>query len=307
MKLEKINPFIQARYEHGYKTLTKFVKDIGISRSKYWTWEAGKISCVRSDSSYDFHKVCKAFEWTDEEGTENISNMYQWHKNPDIEIIKPNWDDYKHIKPHLGKEVPMCTLDTTNTDISHELEMLDNPLAKWRAENNLTRYEAGEYVGMDSVLYEMFESGHYKPSSEELKNITEATGLSVTQIAKIYKPIGSDRPAGLTEEIEKAKSNLEQNETTDETVGNVLDTLNEEQRKAVAYVVGRLSKSKDRKDILDIIHHLLDNRGGEKKEIEVSSPNVLTITWGETQRILDIVYGKITLDEYRKIEMIFGR
>ena len=311
MKLERINPFVKARYEHGYKTLTKFVKDIGISRSKYWTWEAGRITCVRSDSSYDFHKVCKAFEWTDEEGTENLSNLYRWTKNPDIEIVKPNWDDYKHIKPHLGKEVPMCTLDTTNTDISHELELLDNPLVKWRAENNLTKYVASELIGINSTDYALIEDGVFKPASDILTKITEATGLSITQLAKIYKPatvkdIVEDMQTPeykemVNEAVEKADEIIDYDKN-DETVGNVLDTLNEEQRKAVAYTIGGLSKSKDRKDILDIIHHLLDNRGSEKTEVFHAQ-----LSYRETQEILDIIYGKVTLDEYRSIEIILNR
>ena len=56
------------------------------------------------------------------------------------------------------------------------------------------------------------------------------------------------------------------------------------------------------KDILDIIHHLLDNRGSEKTEFFHAQ-----LSYRETQEILDIIYGKVTLDEYRSIEIILNR
>lgn len=277
MKLEKINPFIQARYEHGFRTLPALFRFIGIPfKSTYNFWEKGAFAYIYEGPSWGvFTKYCSALGITTDEGNNIMSNLHAWNRNKDIEIVKPNWDDYKHIKPFCGKNppltdsvAPMCTLDTSNTDISHEKEMLDNPLKRWRAEKDLTRYEAAEIIGIDSTNYALIEDGAYKPASDILAKITEATGLSLTQIAKIYCPL----PDEAREEYAKLKST---------TVKDIVEDMQTpEYKEMVEEAVEKVD------DVIDS-----DSRHSCK----------------EAQIILDIVYGKVTLKEYRKIEMILGR
>lgn len=175
MKLEKINPFIEARYNAGYRSRDAFAKKIGVSKETYGNWERGEGTTVYSNNLTGFKKMCDIFGWTYEEGYNNLSNLNKWRKDKNINVVKPTG------------MVELATLDTSNTDISKEQEMLDNPLKVWRGQKNLTRSEAAKLCNVDINVYSDCEDGVKKPSGFDLTKILKGTGLGFVDIQKIFR------------------------------------------------------------------------------------------------------------------------
>lgn len=186
MKLDKntkISPFVIARYEHGYETASSLLDDIGLNRSVYSTWENGNVSYISEGKTFAaFQKICEIFGWSLEEGRNNLSNMYKWKHDDKIKIVKPTYDEWKSMRGHTE----MATLDTSETDISKEEAMLNNPLKVWRGKNNLTRSEAAKLCNVDVNVYSDCEDGVKKPIGYDMTKILKGTGLGFVQIAKIF-------------------------------------------------------------------------------------------------------------------------
>lgn len=187
MKLDKntkISPFVLARYEHGYETASSLLKEIPLDKSVYSTWENGNVSYVSEGKTFvAFQKICEIFGWTIEGGRNNISNMYKWKHNDKIKIVKPTYNEWKEMRGHIE----MATLDTSETDISKEEAMLNNPLKVWRGKNNLTRSEAAKLCNVDINVYSDCEDGVKKPIGYDLTKIMNTTGVSLTQLAAMFR------------------------------------------------------------------------------------------------------------------------
>ena len=187
MKLDKntkISPFVIARYEHGYETASSLLKEIPIDKSVYSTWENGNVSYISEGKTFvAFQKICEIFGWTLEEGRNNLSNMYKWKHDDKIKIAKPTYDEWKEMSGHTE----MATLDTSKTDISKEEAMLNNPLKVWRGKNNLTRSEAAKMCNVDINVYSDCEDGVKKPIGYDLTKIMNITGISLTQLAAMFR------------------------------------------------------------------------------------------------------------------------
>lgn len=184
MKLEKFNPFVTARLNAGYKSQDKLAQVIGVKRSTYSQWESGKWASVYDHNLTGFKKMCDIFGWTYEEGLNNLSNLNKWRKDPNIHIVKPFPAQARSIAKSWKPE--LTTLDTSNTDISKELEMLDNPLKVWRGKQNLTRSEAAKLCHVDVNVYSDCEDGVKKPNGYDLTKILHGTGLGFVDIQKIF-------------------------------------------------------------------------------------------------------------------------
>lgn len=187
MKLDKntkISPFVIARYEHGYKTASSLIKEIHLDKCTYSQWENGNASRISEGRTFsEFQKICEIFGWTLEGGRNNISNMYKWKHDDKIKIIKPTYDEWKEMRGHTE----MATLDTSETDISKEEAMLNNPLKVWRGKNNLTRSEAAKLCNVDINVYSDCEDGIKKPIGYDLTKIMNTTGVSLTQLAAMFR------------------------------------------------------------------------------------------------------------------------
>lgn len=185
MKLEKFNPFAAARLNAGYSSQRKLASAIGISQPTYSQWERGKYASVYEHNLTQFKKMCDIFGWTYEEGLNNLSNLNKWRKDPNVHIVNPTMEQAQAIaktwKPDLA------TLDTSNTDISKEMEMLDNPLKIWRGQKNLTRSEAAKLCHVDINVYSDCEDGIKKPNGFDLTKILKGTGLGFVDIQKIFR------------------------------------------------------------------------------------------------------------------------
>lgn len=185
MKLEKFNPFVTARLNAEYTSQDKLAKAIGVSRPTYSQWERGTYASVYEHNLAGFKKMCDIFGWTYEEGLNNLSNLNKWRKDPNINIVNPTIGQAKAIaktwKPNLA------TLDTSNTDISKEQEMLNNPLKIWRGQKNLTRSEAAKLCNVDINVYSDCEDGVKKPNGFDLTKILKGTGLGFVDIQKIFR------------------------------------------------------------------------------------------------------------------------
>ena len=175
MKLEKVNPFVEARYNAGYRSRDVFAKKIGVSKETYGNWERGEGTTVYSNTLTGFKKMCDIFGWTYEEGYNNLSNLNKWRKDKSINVVKPTGT------------VELATLDTSNTDVSKEQEMLDNPLKVWRGQKNLTRSEAAKLCNVDINVYSDCEDGVKKPSGFDLTKILKGTGLGFVDVQKIFR------------------------------------------------------------------------------------------------------------------------
>ena len=175
MKLEKVNPFVAARYNAGYRSRDAFAEKIGVSKATYKHWEMGYGATIYSNNLSGFKKMCDIFGWTYEEGYNNLSNLNKWRKDKNINVVKPTGI------------VELATLDTSNTDISKELEMIDNPLKVWRGQNNLTRSEAAKLCNIDINVYSDCEDGVKKPNGFDLTKILKGTGLGFVDIQKIFR------------------------------------------------------------------------------------------------------------------------
>ena len=175
MKLEKVNPFVAARYNAGYRSRDAFAEKIGVSKATYKHWEMGYSATIYSNNLSGFKKMCDIFGWTYEEGYNNLSNLNKWMKDKNINVTKPTCI------------VDLATLDTSNTDISKEQEMLDNPLKVWRGQNNLTRSEAAKLCNIDINVYSDCEDGVKKPNGFDLTKILHGTGLGFVDIQKIFR------------------------------------------------------------------------------------------------------------------------
>ncbi len=230
MKLDKntkISPFVIARYEHGYETASSLLKEIPLDKSVYSTWENGNVSYISEGKTFvAFQKICEIFGWTLEEGRNNLSNMYKWKHDDKIKIIKPTYDEWKEMRGHTE----MATLDTSKTDISKEEAMLNNPLKVWRGKNNLTRSEAAKLCNVDINVYSDCEDGVKKPIGYDLTKIMNTTGVSLTQLAAMFRAtVGIE---ALTNAIEASKNpdpiTLEEViGLNDEEVTEALDKKNE--------------------------------------------------------------------------------
>lgn len=185
MKLEKFNPFVVARLNAGYRSQDALAQVIGVKRPTYGQWEQGKFAAVYEINLSGFKKMCDVFGWTYEEGLNNLSNLNKWYKDPNIHIVKPTMEQAKAIaktwKPKL------TTLDTSETDISKETAMLDNPLKVWRGKNNLTRSEAAKLCHVDINVYSDCEDGIKKPNGFDLTKILKGSGLHFIDIQKIFR------------------------------------------------------------------------------------------------------------------------
>lgn len=204
MKLDKntkISPFVIARYEHGYETASSLLKEIPIDKSVYSTWENGNVSYISEGKTFAaFQKICEIFGWALEEGRNNLSNMYKWKHDDEIKIVKPTYDEWKKMRGHTE----MATLDTSKTDISKEEAMLNNPLKVWRGKNNLTRSEAAKLCNVDINVYSDCEDGVKKPIGYDLTKIMNTTGVSLTQLAAMFRAtVGIE---ALTNAIEDSKN-----------------------------------------------------------------------------------------------------
>ena len=204
MKLDKntkISPFVIARYEHGYETASSLLKEIPIDKSVYSTWENGNVSYISEGKTFvAFQKICEIFGWTLEEGRNNLSNMYKWKHDDKIKIAKPTYDEWKEMSGHTE----MATLDASKTDISKEEAMLNNPLKVWRGKNNLTRSEAAKLCNVDINVYSDCEDGVKKPIGYDLTKIMNTTGISLTQLAAMFRAtVGMD---ALNNAIEASKN-----------------------------------------------------------------------------------------------------
>ena len=230
MKLDKntkISPFVIARYEHGYETASSLLKEIPLDKSVYSTWENGNVSYISEGKTFiAFQKICEIFGWPLEEGRNNLSNMYKWKHDDKIKIIKPTYDEWKEMRGHTE----MATLDTSKTDISKEEAMLNNPLKVWRGKNNLTRSEAAKLCNVDINVYSDCEDGVKKPIGYDLTKIMNTTGVSLTQLAAMFRAtVGME---ALTNAIEASKNpepvTLEEViGLNDEEVTEALDKKNE--------------------------------------------------------------------------------
>ncbi len=185
MKLEKFNPFTTARLNAGYKSQDKLAQAIGVTRSTYSQWEQGRWASVYDHNLAGFKKMCNIFGWTYEEGLNNLSNLNKWRKDPNVYIVKPTMKQAKSVAKSWKPE--LATLDTSNTDISKEQEMLDNPLKIWRGKQNLTRSEAAKLCHVDINVYSDCEDGVKKPNGFDLTKILKGTGLGFVDIQKIFR------------------------------------------------------------------------------------------------------------------------
>jgi DNA-binding XRE family transcriptional regulator len=192
MKLEKINPFVEARRNAGYRSRDAFAEKIGVTKSTYKHWEMGVNATVYSNNLSGFKKMCDIFGWSYEEGLNNLSNLNKWRKDKNINVVKPTGT------------VELATLDTSNTDISKEQEMLDNPLKIWRGQKNLTRSEAAKLCHVDINVYSDCEDGVKKPNGFDLTKILKGTGLGFVDIQKIFR---DDTVKNAIENALAAKSN----------------------------------------------------------------------------------------------------
>lgn len=187
MKLDKntkISPFVLARYEHGYETASSLYKKIHLDKGTYSLWENGNVSYISEGKTFvAFQKMCKIFGWTIEGGRNNISNMYKWKHDDEIKIVKPTYNEWKEMRGHIE----MATLDTSETDISKEEAMLNNPLKVWRGKNDLTRSEAAKLCNVDINVYSDCEDGVKKPIGYDLTKIMNTTGVSLTQLAAMFR------------------------------------------------------------------------------------------------------------------------
>lgn len=184
MKLEKFNPFVVARYNAGYKSQDALANAIGVNRASYGNWETGRFATLYSGNLTGFKKMCDIFGWSYEEGMNNLSNLNKWRRDPNINIVKPTMAQAKSIAKSWRPE--LATLDTSNTDISKEEAMLNNPLKIWRAQNNLTRSEAAKKCNVDINVYSDCEDGVKKPAGYDLTKIMNTSGVSLTQMASIF-------------------------------------------------------------------------------------------------------------------------
>ena len=185
MKLEKFNPFVVARLNAGYRSQDALAQVIGVKRPTYGQWEQGKFAAVYEINLSGFKKMCDVFGWTYEEGLNNLSNLNKWYKDPNIHIVKPTMEQAKAIAKTFKPK--LTTLDTSNTDISKETAMLDNPLKVWRGKNNLTRSEAAKLCHVDVNVYSDCEDGIKKPNGFDLTKILKGSGLHFIDIQKIFR------------------------------------------------------------------------------------------------------------------------
>lgn len=185
MKLEKFNPFVTARLNAGYRSQNALAKVIGINRPTYSQWERGQYASVYDCNISGFKKMCDIFGWTYEEGLNNLSNLNKWRKDSNVHIVNPTMEQAIAIAKTWKPE--LVTLDTSNTDISKEQEMLDNPLKIWRGQKNLTRSEAAKLCRVDVNIYSDCEDGVKKPNGFDLTKILKGTGLGFVDIQKIFR------------------------------------------------------------------------------------------------------------------------
>ena len=93
--------------------------------------------------------------------------------------------------------------------------MLNNPLKVWRGKNNLTRSEAAKLCNVDINVYSDCEDGVKKPIGYDLTKIMNTTGVSLTQLAAMFRAtVGME---ALTNAIEA--SNNPEPVTLEEVIG----------------------------------------------------------------------------------------
>lgn len=267
---KKMNPFVKARYEHGYKALAAFAKVLEIPVSTVTNWETGRVSAVQSNAGWEnFHKYYKALGWSKSRATENLENLYKWTKDPNVEVIKPNWEDYKNIVPYIGINPNAGDDVTANSDVS--VDDTTNPLKAWRHKNHYSVEDAAKLMEISPILLSDIEDGVQKPNPFCVKKIIDIAGLSFHQVTKIF--------------IDAQKAIEEEKNKEPKIVINPPEILEVPKAETAT----------------------LPYTPAEHVTYETSHNDPVMITATDSQRLLDIVYGNITLDEYREIERMLGR
>ena len=132
----------------------KFCEEHGLKVSGYKNWEFG-VCASYTDANYNmFRKMCEALQITEAEGKEAISNNYQARKNHE-----------------MGRNCKST---------------LNNPLSNWRIKEGLQQKDVAELMDVNPRTYSQWEEGRTRPTGDNLKKLLELTGLSVSQLAKIY-------------------------------------------------------------------------------------------------------------------------
>ena len=158
------NVLREKRIAAGYKSVRSFTQAIGISNGTYWNWENGYGATTYSPkSALIAKKVCEALNISDATLKEAISNNYRARSAGTMEKA-PKTEGYafKH------KETSVTVL------------------ANWRLKEQLTSNDVAELLGVSQRAYLDWENGVRKPTSNNLKNLMDLTGLSMHQIASIY-------------------------------------------------------------------------------------------------------------------------
>lgn len=267
----KVNPFIKARFEHGYKSGTEFARVINVSQNNISRWERGACATVYEGKTWDaFHRFYKALGWSKERALENLENVHKWAQDPDVELVKPNWEDYKNIVPYIGIN-PTAGDDVTATP-DYEIHSgvavqsdTTNPLKAWRHENNYSVEDAAKLMEFSPIVLSDIEDGVQKPNAFCLKKIVDISGLSFQQVNKIF----IDAQKAIEEEKSKEPEVPEVEEPKVVTLPYIPEAA--------------------------------------RPTTECITSDAIMMSGADARRLLDIVYGKITLEEYREIEKMIGR
>lgn len=278
--IQKVNPFVKARYEHGYRGIGSLVKELGIPLSTATNWETGRVSAIQANAGWaNFHKYYKALGWSKERAIENLENVYKWTKDPNIELIKPNWDDYKNIVPYIGIN-PNVGDDVTDTTTSHVVNET-NPLKAWRHANHYSVEDAAKLMEFSPITLSDIEDGVVPANAFCLRKIVDVSGLSFHQITKLFVDNEKERQKAKKLEEEEEAKKLEEGTLK---VAEIADPLPMEPIGTTVLPLPNIG----------------EGDGYETLKIDTSKSEL-------SQRILDIVYGKVSLEEYREIEHLLGR
>lgn len=288
--VERINPFIEARYRLGYHSRIEFEDEIKLGRGTYYRWEHGKSPATNNKATVAVANFCAMTGWTNEEFASKLAMVYNWYRLG-CKVISPEWVD-------TPKVLLADCIKTEDKSVEDETANLvePNPLVLWRLANGYSEIRMSGKAGIDLERYKLMEAGKEKPTFAEAEEISTFTGIPITEIVSFYdKDIQVIETSPVTPEPEPETKPLLSKST--------IDRLNDSLKKsgdAILRSMSAVTKTVSAEAFATKSPKIQTvEYGGEvyPSQVESNPPAEIDLS----RKILNIVYGKLSLEEYLQI------
>lgn len=284
--VDRINPFIEARYKLGYHSRTEFEDEIKLGRGTYYRWEHGKSPTTNNKATIAVANFCAMTGWTNEEFATKLAMVYNWYRLG-CKVISPTWVD-------TPKVLLADCIKTEDKSVEDETANLvePNPLVMWRLANGYSEIRMSGKAGIDLERYKLIEAGKEKPTYVEAEEISKFTDIPITDIISFYYNDKADDDFDTPEPEPENKPLL--SKSTVERLNDSLKKSGEAILRGMSAVAKTAAETAIKLPKIQTVEY-----GGEvyPSQVESNPPAEIDLS----RKILNIVYGKLSLEEYLQI------